>query len=352
LCAGLAVTCGAFGAIAVANADSIEAAQPARGATYYGFEGVLRDFDVLPRAPDGIDGYERPLTAFLRVSADGRRLTGSGPGSRVRFRTECGRKRRKFVRRTIDLARTRPLKVKRDGSFRLVKKRGRLRFRLRGRFVSSGAARITYRASLPRCRSARRRVALRRDGQPGFSGCRSQSATDVLSSQEARIFWQRRLRRERFQQRVYFLRYAYGCLYGTNKRFRLGLDDFGDSGQGGFVDLFQLAGPFTAFRAGCTTEGCVGSVYVVDLRDGRSVREISRLSEQDDGQATDIALKENSSVAWISRNRSGGHEVTAIDSSGRRRLDLGSDIRPESLSLTGSTLTWRRGGVTRSAVLD
>ena len=45
-------------------------------------------------------------------------------------------------------------------------------------------------------------------------------------------------------------------------------------------------------------------------------------------------------------------EVAAVDASGRRLLDSGSDVDPESLALDGSTLSWLKAGVTQSATLN
>ena len=70
-----------------------------------------------------------------------------------------------------------------------------------------------------------------------------------------------------------------------------------------------------------------------------------------DGSVTDLELKPNGSFAWIAEL---GKSVTvsADDSAGTRRLDRGRGIARRSLALSGSALTWRKDGVTHSAVLD
>jgi hypothetical protein len=108
--------------------------------------------------------------------------------------------------------------------------------------------------------------------------------------------------------------------------------------------------------------GRLSNVRVTDLRDARVIRDIQRVSSAAGGfgpnLAEDLVVKDNGSVAWIVlqgkyfdanyRLR----EVWAEDSTGRRLLDSGSDIDKGSLTLVGSTLTWVRGGATRSATLN
>ncbi len=72
---------------------------------------------------------------------------------------------------------------------------------------------------------------------------------------------------------------------------------------------------------------------------------------------TDLVLKPNGSVAWIVDRLAfmgSPHtiDVVAVDSTGRRLLDSGLAVDPTSLTLTGSTLTWRKGGATKSATLN
>ena len=314
-------------------------------------------------------GHHRKLTAVLRTSADGRRLTARRGGSKVRYSFRCASDRAGRVAGWLRLVRRGPRgpAIRGDGSFRAVKSRGRLRYAVRGRFVSPDAVRVSYRISLPpgraknrrhpgRCRSPHTRVALRTNGEPEFTSCRSQQATNVLSS-EGRIFRQRTLDTVSGAWGPYFLRNAYGCLYSVGRRIELGLDDDADSGDGGYKELFRLSGPYTAYQHGCTSEGCYPALSVVDLRDGREVRTSKPvMSPTGDwiywaASATDLVLKPNASVAWISDAEGRGPEVWAFDGVSHRRLDAGMLIQKKSLELNGSSVQWKNGDQWRSAPL-
>ena len=70
---------------------------------------------------------------------------------------------------------------------------------------------------------------------------------------------------------------------------------------------------------------------------------------------TDLELKDNASVAWIARAAPYASDRNpspwAYDNAGKRRLDTGA-IELTSLELSGSTLTWVKEGLPRSATLD
>jgi hypothetical protein len=63
-----------------------------------------------------------------------------------------------------------------------------------------------------------------------------------------------------------------------------------------------------------------------------------------------LELKNNGSFAWIETHTT--VEVWALDALGRRMLDGDADIEPDSLRLENSTLSWRNGGLERSAMLE
>lgn len=56
-------------------------------------------------------------------------------------------------------------------------------------------------------------------------------------------------------------------------------------------------------------------------------------------------------VAWI-RSVDGIPEVRKLDSGGENVMDTGTDIDPESLAVSGTTLYWTKAGGPRSAVLE
>jgi hypothetical protein len=70
-----------------------------------------------------------------------------------------------------------------------------------------------------------------------------------------------------------------------------------------------------------------------------------------------IVVKSDSSVAWIATINSiihhgGTTEVHKADSTKRTTLDSGPNIKPDSLRLHRSQLSWRDGSVTKTATLQ
>jgi hypothetical protein len=340
-----------------AAASPVEAARPMGGA-YYGFDGRPAEINT---AEPNIGFFD--MTAALRVSGDRRRLSGRGDGSYVRFGFPCKLDRADWVSGTIRLVRPRARgpRIRRDGGFALVKRRGAVRYRLRGRFVSPAMATLVYRANvaaqLPRnrrrpgrCTGPRTRVALFLNGEPPFSGCADQPATTLLSSPTGRLFLQYRLTSQGFMP------YVFGCLFDVDRRFPLG-QSYDDEDVG----LPRLAGPFVAWTFECSAVGpCTGSIQVRDLRTGafahRRVFPGATLQPYY-SRFADLELKDNASFAWIAVHYGMGWqplgiEVWALDGLGRRVLDSGADINPASLRLEGSTLKWEKGGVEHSATLN
>jgi hypothetical protein len=132
------------------------------------------------------------------------------------------------------------------------------------------------------------------------------------------------------------------------------------------VEPRRLAGVFAGF-AGAYQEPAgeqqLAYLRAVDLRTGRA-----RVAEQaipdagpsESHRVTDLELRYTGGLAWIVERRSFAqdpgsptvtYEVHKVDRGGRQRLDAGADIDPTSLTLSGATISWRRGGVTRTAVL-
>jgi hypothetical protein len=134
----------------------------------------------------------------------------------------------------------------------------------------------------------------------------------------------------------------------------------------------RVAGPYAAYASvSCDVDYCDTSVEVVDLRDelyGLS-RRPDALRGGGDAEVPDVELKPDGAVAWIACPslygpaygtiercfRGSGREkrVYALD---RRRarprlLDASPRIDPESLTLRGSRLTWRKAGHLRAARL-
>jgi len=298
-------------------------------------------------------------TAGARVSGSGRRFRR---GSYVDLTFFCSRNRIQPFRRRVQLG---GVRISSSGRLFQAKRHGSVRYRLSGRFVMRDYARAYYRASSPpeeprnrahpgRCKTPRIKVALYERGVPPFSGCRSRRAKPGLRNDSGRVF----------EQLLgigwgVFLPHVYACLFSTNKRVSLGRN--WDDEQ---IELPRLTEPYVAYLSiGCALAGCSPSIMVRDLRDGRVLRNQLQpsfenpLSERTwTRTVTSLVVKANGSVAWIvDRPADNGLprtiDVVAVDSTGRRLLDSGPDVETTSLTLTDSTLTWRKGGVVRTATL-
>jgi hypothetical protein len=301
------------------------------------------------------DGYS--LVAELRVGPGGRRLIGGRRGSYIGCDQDGT---------LLALRPQHGVRIQRDGTFSFRGRRrastlatgttGVFRLKVRGRLASADTARIVY-SVRPRhagfgCPVGPRPLALdRRVGEPPFIGCASQPGTTILSNSEARVFEQRSV----FGWAL--IPFAYGCLYSVDKRVPLGLDGFNAGGGGQSLDNFRLAGPYVAFGCGGNPiYGCWVGVDVVDLRDGSVHRpnlDTSLGGAFGSGAGpTDVELKDNGSVAWIAGRDGDPREVGALDANGQRALDRGTRIQPDSLTLDGSTLSWRNGPDVRSTTLD
>lgn len=168
----------------------------------------------------------------------------------------------------------------------------------------------------------------------------------------------------------------YGCTTRTGRPYVLpGLDTlearrFSD----GMVPThITLAGVFVAYeRYLLLTAGGAGDtqtdIYVVDLRNGKVVVDEDarpKTETHDDRYVSDLVLKRNGSVGWISEHWRHppmnpsvvNYEVHRFSrdpaSPGRALLDSGADIERDSLVLGADrrTMTWTKGGATQSGQL-
>jgi hypothetical protein len=94
-------------------------------------------------------------------------------------------------------------------------------------------------------------------------------------------------------------------------------------------------------------------VLVRDLRTGKWIHRASTgVARQSRfhgvGPVGALVVKADGSVAWIaevaglSGRAPAEYEVHALDRSGSRLLASGTDIEPDSLTLKGSTLSWKQ----------
>jgi hypothetical protein len=196
------------------------------------------------------------------------------------------------------------------------------------------------------------------------SVCGSSAGHTVIARDtEAEVY---RLRERTFHAATYEYR---GCVYGSKRSFRLGLEAVSCGPSGCFtVKHVTLAGTTVAYETFVSSVAGNGEVFqsewyvfVLDLRSGRVLHKVPtgesrhpRPGAVGAGEATAIVVKNDGAVAWINdtvqnENR---FEVHALDATGERVLAVGSNIAPNSLALAGSTLYWTQGGKPASAVLD
>jgi hypothetical protein len=319
LAVGLALTTAGF-LIAAAHAS---AAKPHGGAHYLGFEGSEMGY---------VGHYSGGLSSSVRVSASGRKFTGT---SYLLIGEACTHGR------YLSLAGTRI----HNGRFTTTERAGPFRVRLQGHFVTRGYAMYRYsaRRGSP-CENKIHTGVLYENGQPPFSGCRSQAAETHFQNADGRIFVQWRFSGQSFGP------FVFACLFSANKRIQIGLANSSYPGS-----TARLAAPYVAYAAHscdvCSSQHSI--LQVRDLRDGSLVHDLSASSPDGNGdEVTDLELKPNGSLAWVVAQPYSHVELVAFDANGRRVLDSGLDLQRESLTLNGSTLNWVKAGVTYSATLD
>jgi hypothetical protein len=339
LVACLALTTAGF----LVAATGAAAAKPRGGAHFLGFEGIETQA-VVTRA-----------SADLHISASGSKLTDA---SYVQIGNSCGYDRYLW----LGGARIH------DGRFAKTEREGPFRTRLRGHFVTRGYATFRYSDTRPShgCAPAPsgglRTGVLYENGEPPFTGCRSQAAKTDVQNDDGRVFQQLSYAKAN----AYFVASEYACLFSANKRVRLAGAEQSAAPR--------LVAPYAAFalQVGCDglRDGCLpggtnlSRVRERDLRDGHLVSDLPAMMPRPvvalsnplilgTERVTDLELKSNRSIAWLVLDTfSGNRQVVAVDSNGRRVLDSGADVELESLTLDGSTLSWINGGVTHSATLD
>ena len=153
---------------------------------------------------------------------------------------------------------------------------------------------------------------------------------------------------------------VYGCASRTGHRWRLA-----DSPR------YWLTGRFAAYRLWrIDPDGGEFFLLVVrDLRNGHArYRAIYKESARDDGETpgaiADLVLKRDGAVAWIAchpqtpdlvrcfpPDRKLPYQVWRFDRRGTPKLDSSSGIRVHSLTLSGSSISWRHGSGVRHATL-
>jgi hypothetical protein len=152
---------------------------------------------------------------------------------------------------------------------------------------------------------------------------------------------------------------VYGCAKASHSSYVLGSAS-SSMGQGR-VGPIDLAGVDVGF--GRTTSGVdviSAEVVVENLTDGRVLRDhgatAGNFGPETAQQVDSIVVKADGSVAWIASVSSivshrGTTQVRKSDRTRRTSLDSSRKIKPDSLRLDGSKLTWREGSTTKTATL-
>lgn len=175
--------------------------------------------------------------------------------------------------------------------------------------------------------------------------CGPANATTLASSAAARVYSVNQV--------------VYGCSTQRGKTFRLGHAT--RSIMESRVGPVAVAGNDAAYGlSNFGVDTVRTSVEVRRLTDGAVLRDLpatTGVGPEFFQSVGSIAVRSDGAVAWIGSVGSIiGHgrdviQVRAADASGERKLDSGHGIDASSLRLHGSTLTWRRGGVTRHGTL-
>lgn len=153
----------------------------------------------------------------------------------------------------------------------------------------------------------------------------------------------------------------FACSYRYGRSYRLWEGDYTDPYSYG---LFRISGHFAGYVVdpGCPADdGCgVGRrVTSLNLRTGADRAYWGTTLEDVQGErAHDLVLRRNGSIASIASGTEFGDEtppsviqVRALDASGVRTLDEGPGISLRSLELGGTTVSWVKDGVRKSATL-
>jgi hypothetical protein len=151
---------------------------------------------------------------------------------------------------------------------------------------------------------------------------------------------------------------AHGSVYacGEGKRIRLGKSSVCIAAVR--IDSAAVAGDLVAYGAErCGIDSGTASVAVLRMRDGKRLRRFAAINgavgPESIQSVTSLVVKRDASVAWIATVGSiiGMGSRLEVRANGQL-LDSSVSIKPHSLQLHGSTLSWRDGDLTRSGTLS
>jgi hypothetical protein len=154
---------------------------------------------------------------------------------------------------------------------------------------------------------------------------------------------------------------VYGCAAGTHSSYALGTTSSSRGGEGR-VGPIALAGVNAGFgRTSFGVDVISAEVVVERLTDGVVLRDraatAGNFGPEYSQQVHSVVVKRDGSVAWIASISSitsgkGATQVRKSDRTSRTSLDSGPKIKPGSLRLHGSELSWRNGAARKTATLQ
>ena len=191
-----------------------------------------------------------------------------------------------------------------------------------------------------------------RAGSVRAANCTMKGAKTIAVNRHVRVF----------SARVRTWREVFGCRRSANRAYVIG-DAGGECHNYDLIDSAVVAGNFVALNVRtCDLDGSQSSVALINLRDGRVRFASAPLSTRGSDASYDairgMVVTAGGRLAWLGVRVARG---AVVDAEVRRRgiaakvgsvvLDSGSTIDPRSLRRRGSTLSWRKSGVTRYAAI-
>lgn len=155
---------------------------------------------------------------------------------------------------------------------------------------------------------------------------------------------------------------VYGCIDATGGRRNLGGGGICNAPPGRVAPV-GLTGEIVAYGLErCGVDTGFSTIVVRDLATGRRLADrpaaILPVGPESYVSVASLVLQSDGAVGWIAgdsslvSHRGTTFEVHRFEGGKSSLLDSGRAIQPTSLRLAGSRMTWRDGGVTRSASLS
>ena len=177
--------------------------------------------------------------------------------------------------------------------------------------------------------------------------CTFRGARTVIQNSKVRIYKQ-------LSKDHVVLKY-YGCVKRTNKTFKF---DAIEAEEGRVYDV-QLHGyivGYAMYYTDATGDSSQGYVASYDVKRRALLIKGDGASDTSGYYGVDrMLMTRDGSMAWMGWSRHDANdpmeEVHIAYGGYENIVDSGTDIDPRSLTLSGRTVSWRRGGVTKTATI-